>query len=427
MTANIHFYKLLEEVHENIQIKLPETIIIGFGFEEPTFMWNFENDHLSFEVVSKEDILHIISRWSAKDSLPIAIVKTDAKKHWCETTDEIAKFLNEECVIQQVIKHHSSFPNIRITWDFQKGYTMATDNSTSVPKISRSEPSLSTNFTEINKDFTSKNREFLCPTKLRRVTDSVKNILNRKLKNISCRIEHLEIDFLKSAANEHFLLGIHQYTYSACKSLQRFANTRNTSFYKPPLSPTFKTALSPTPEPTQKILTKKNDILGAISYSGSPHVESIDDEIQELVSPKGNYKFMRYGYWKNKFQSGEKMLPNEIQYAKNIAKHSTRILIETSKNLTEVKGMVKKLRGSIDTSSKHGLFHEKLKLEITDHILRERDRARTRLEEQIWKKKSHKNLPLIIENTAANNINYYAELIDQHIMRNTQRNSLKKL
>lgn len=238
----------------------------------------------------------------------------------------------------------------------------------------KTETSNSTSHIESSKDLILLNRKVMCPIKLRRIVDAFRSKINEKLKLIYSSLEYLELDFLKSDKQEYYCLGIGKYTYSENKSLQRFANSKNSSLCKSPSSSSTKNPYSP--------LCSEVSSLRPVSELPS-YAPSLDDNIRALISPKGGYRFMRYNYWKTKIDNGEKLLPNELKYAKNIASHSTRILIETSKNLADVKGMIKKLKGSFERKNKQGLFQTKLKTEINDLILRERERAKTRLEQQV--------------------------------------------
>ncbi|CAG9326908.1 unnamed protein product [Blepharisma stoltei] len=414
MSTSVHFFTLLSANSYSCNLKVPETIILGFGFPKPTYMKNTEHNKLEFLTIEKEDIIGIISNWVNGDiNSPIMIVKSLKGNTLWFSTEEIENIIKGECIIQQFICNELKYSIARAIWDYQKGHTLVMLHEKS-PKIMipSAEPSVSTEWSEHTKENYVKSIDLPCPVKLKSYLESMKIIINKKLKSISCRLEHLELDFIKSTNHQYYCTGIHNYSYGECNSLLRFSSLENTSKSKLKQSRHISTSSMPSSPFITSPISTPDRTSANIFYAPNVKIkQTLDSRIRKHISDKGIIGHMSYNFWKNKIDNGEKMLPNEEKYAKLIASHSTRVLIETSQDLKVVKSLAHRMQQLIDRKQQRNL-NDKEKTIQSSVISKERQKALTRLERRIIRLKTIKILPEAIQNTAKNTVNDAAMMLD---------------
>ena len=137
--GNLHFFKLLSLLSRHnhvsltqVMLKVPPTLILGFGFEKPTYMAStlvgvrFESV-LESELSKKLDALNL---YSDRDrlSLPRFLIKTETEKWPCRTTHEVLHKLSsrrgENCVVQPfILSPDYTAQRVRVTWSQDTGVT----------------------------------------------------------------------------------------------------------------------------------------------------------------------------------------------------------------------------------------------------------------------------------------------------------------
>lgn len=115
MASRIHFFKLLEECHNDLFIKIPETIIFGFGFENVTYVHNTETGTLIFKTITFASLHGITNHWILKNGISKLIIKTREGNKIIESNEGIMDYVTVECIIQEFLEQDQLFSNNKVS------------------------------------------------------------------------------------------------------------------------------------------------------------------------------------------------------------------------------------------------------------------------------------------------------------------------
>lgn len=292
MGESIHLYKLLESSKDRIPVQIPDTIIYGFGFTEPTLITY--STRLNFTGLSEESALLALEGMIKTN---IILQKTQAGiKEICEIY-EIPRKLSQETVYQSKIVGK----RCKIRWTCTEGYSCVEQ-----------------------------------PMKLRIQFEFIKSLINKKiLFGIHARLSKLEVEFVVTVKGHVYCLAITEYAFSEVKSLSSFHSLDTTSIQK---NATKTSVKLPASLNISKTIDKKPDLKPA---------RAIGDHLSELMQSSESTKYMRYTQWKRAVESGNRLLSNELLYSKKLAGISTRVLVQSTKNVKEMRRMAGIMRRSL--------------------------------------------------------------------------------
>ncbi|OMJ88250.1 hypothetical protein SteCoe_9833 [Stentor coeruleus] len=292
MGESIHLYKLLESSEDRIPVQIPDTIIYGFGFIEPTLITY--STSLNFSSLSEESALVTLENMLKKNTI---LQKSQAGiKEICEVY-EIPKKISQEIVYQSKIVGK----RCKVLWTCTCGYSCVEQ-----------------------------------PAKLRIQFEFIKSLINKKiLFGINARLSRLEVEFIVTVKGQVYCLAITEYAFSEVKSLSSFHSLDTTSIQK---------TISKTPVQLIKPLNKSKT--PSIKPEPKPN-RVIGDHFSDLMQSSESTKYMRYTQWKRAIESGKRLLSNELLYSKKLAGISTRVLVQSTKNVKEMRRMAGIMRRNL--------------------------------------------------------------------------------
>lgn len=275
-----NLYLLLKRSKETVNISVPTTLVIGFGFEKPTL--------ILYEKGLKFKELTVEKAWKSLAKL-FTVGKIIFKS---ESESEILTKMPEELGVNSV-------------------YQMFCEGQTCLAKWS-----------SIHGFFHNK-----FSITLRIQFERLKEILNQALKaRENTRLTSLEAKFLISSTSVHCLAVTN---YSTCST-------------KPPTRVhSFDITVQPS-APLKNLPQKQISQPKTSQKPQKKHL--INDQLSDLMKNSKSAKYIRYKQWKNILDQGGKLLSNEMLYSKKIAEISTRVLVKSTTSLKTVRKMSYDLR-----------------------------------------------------------------------------------
>lgn len=220
--------------------------------------------------------------------------------------------------------------------------------------------------------------------------DFIKSIINKKaLSAINSRLCRLEIEFIITSKGKVYCLAITKYQYSEIKFLSYFQSLNTTPIQKSAAKSPILFPLTPDPLKTleKKFKTRTPRVLG--------------DKLSNLMQSSESIKYMRYSQWKLAVDSGNKLLSNERLYSKKLAGISTRVLVQSTKNVKEMRKMAGIMRKSLHRRESYIDANEIAKLRdnmfIDNYIINLNEGHKSRKKDQ---KNIKKTIKLIIDDAS---------------------------
>jgi hypothetical protein len=249
MEQSIHLYKLLQSSGDRIPIKIPETLILGYGFTNPTLIKS--SRCLEYQELAEDQVKNILNNLFLNNTI---IYKS---RSGSTILSALPQNFEREYVYQVYIKGNKYLTR----WTSTSGY-----------------------------------HQSKYPINLRIQSEYIKDTINKVFITAKrSRLALLELEFIISNNSVVYCLAITKYAFSELKSLTRFHSLDNTIVMnlKPDTKKTFQKVLPLKKTQTKTIIGDKfSDLMkssGSVKYIRYNQWKSIVDRGEKLLSNEALY------------------------------------------------------------------------------------------------------------------------------------------
>ena len=281
MESSFHIYHLLSNTNPAPQIRIPKTVISGFGFPE-VFYIDYSH-RLSFKALSHSKISLVLS--SLFYSYTLLLKNTTG----ASIVHSIPKSISDDTVIQVFIEGQKFIAG----WKYAEGY--------------------------LNKYF---------PSDILVQFEQLKAMLiDVLLKKYRLRLVHLEAEFIINERSIAYFIAVTNYNLTHLRDRVVSMQLPNINFLVD-LSQNFLLRTQTPRAPSLKSETNQNK-----------KEDNIEGKLSKMMKNYESTKYIRFNQLKSALNQDVKLLSNEILYGKRLAKISDQLLLKSTKTAKELRNL----------------------------------------------------------------------------------------
>jgi hypothetical protein len=275
MKSSFHIYHLLFTSSPAPQIRLPKTLISGYGFPCP-FLLDYSNV-LTFRALSNS-LVHSFLSSALKSSR--LLQKTGSSTHLITISP---RFITEDTVFQVFVEGEKFIAG----WKYGEGY--------------------------LNSDY---------PIDTLSQFDELKSILAETLSSkYRLRLTYLQAEFILGNDSNAYFIAVSHYSYTQLRD-------RVVSMQLPAL------VSNSTPHSFIRTQTSR---FHSFKSENIAHEVGVEVKLSKFMKNQESTKYIRYSQLKTALSQNLELLSNEVLYGKQLAKLSDQLLVKSTKNVKELR------------------------------------------------------------------------------------------
>lgn len=286
MESSFHIYHLLSTTNPAPHIRIPKTIISGFGFLE-VFYIDYSH-RISFKALSHSKISSVLSSLFNSNTL---LLKNTAGTSIVHT---IPRSISDDTVIQVFIEGQKFIAG----WKYSEGY--------------------------LNKFF---------PSDTLIQFEQLKSMLIDVLLNkYRLRLVHLEAEFIISERSIAYFIAVSHYTFTHLRDRVVSMQLPNIhSLVDLTQNNLLRTQTPRAPSLISETIQNKKD-------------SNLEGKLSKMMKNYESTKYIRFSQLKSALNQDVKLLSNEILYGKRLAKISDQLLLKSTKTVKELRNLSSQLK-----------------------------------------------------------------------------------